>query len=250
MNRKYGWKPDALDARDIPWRGGLRAARLPEAIDLRLLAKWPEAYDQLELGSCTANAIAAALAWESLKVGKSAPMFSRLFIYFNERTLEHTVKSDAGAMIRDGVKSVSKIGCCLEASWKYIPAKFAQKPPPRAYASATHHKAIGYRRVAVDLTAIRSALAARYPVIVGLSVYDSFESEKVATTGRVPMPNIRTEPLLGGHAVLLVGYDDKAKRFIGRNSWGPGWGKGGYFTIPYAYVGDPKLGDDYWVLQP
>jgi C1A family cysteine protease len=59
----------------------------------------------------------------------------------------------------------------------------------------------------------------------------------------------KTERTLGGHAVLAVGYDDKAKRFTVRNSWGPGWGIKGYFTIPYAYLASRDLADDFWTIR-
>jgi len=69
--------------------------------------------------------------------------------------------------------------------------------------------------------------------VFGITVYESFESAAVSKTGKMPMPK-PSEKVLGGHAVLAVGYDDAAQRFIVRNSWGKGWGVQGYFTMPYA----------------
>ena len=57
------------------------------------------------------------------------------------------------------------------------------------------------------------------------------------------------EQVLGGHAVMAVGYDDNSQRFMVRNSWGPGWGLGGYFTLPYAYLTDANLVDDFWTVR-
>jgi C1A family cysteine protease len=58
-----------------------------------------------------------------------------------------------------------------------------------------------------------------------------------------------TEQTLGGHAVLAVGYDDTTTRFIVRNSWGQDWGMRGYFTMPYPYVLDSNLCDDFWTIK-
>jgi len=62
----------------------------------------------------------------------------------------------------------------------------------------------------------------------------------------MPQPS---EQMLGGHCVTAVGYNDARQRFIVRNSWGSGWGKGGYRTMPYAYLGDPRLASDFWTIR-
>jgi C1A family cysteine protease len=56
------------------------------------------------------------------------------------------------------------------------------------------------------------------------------------------------EKVLGGHAVLAVGYDDAEQRLLVRNSWGDGWGQGGYFTLPYAYLTERSLSSDFWTV--
>ncbi len=91
-------------------------------------------------------------------------------------------------------------------------------------------------------------IAAGFPVVFGFTAYESFDSDEVAKTGVVNMP-LSGEPLLGGHAVLAVGYDDVAKRIIARNSWSPAWGMKGYFTMPYAYLTNRNLSDDFWVVR-
>jgi C1A family cysteine protease len=95
---------------------------------------------------------------------------------------------------------------------------------------------------------MRNCLAQGYPFVFGFSVYESFESEEVATTGVVNIPK-PGEQLLGGHAVMAVGYNDKAQRFIVRNSWGTDWGKAGYFSIPFAYLASRDLSDDFWTIR-
>ena len=95
---------------------------------------------------------------------------------------------------------------------------------------------------------MKGCLASGYPFVFGFTVYESFESDQVAQTGHVPMPQAG-EQVVGGHAVLAVGYDDSNQWFIVRNSWGPNWGMQGYFTMPYLYLLDPNLSGDFWMGQ-
>ena len=242
----YGWTPDVPDHRDLVFAAA-RVVALPPSVDLR--PGCPPVYDQGQLGSCTANAIAAAMQFEQIRQ-KTHTSFapSRLFIYYNERVMEHTVRQDAGAQIRDGIKSVNHVGACPESDWPYVIANFAKKPPLRAYKDAPLGKAVTYQRVVQSLDQMRACLAGGFPIVLGISVYESFESPQVAKSGVVPMPST-SEKLLGGHAILAVGYHDTEQRFIMRNSWGTSWGMHGYFTIPYAYLTDSNLCDDLWTIQ-
>jgi C1A family cysteine protease len=173
--------------------------------------------------------------------------FSRLFIYYNERAIEHTIKSDSGAMIRDGIKTLNKQGVCSETKWPYLVSKFQVKPTPVCYKDAGKHKITSYRRT-MTLDEMRACLAEGFPFVFGFTVYESFESQAVAKTGVVTMPK-KGEKSLGGHAVLAVGYNDVKERFIVRNSWGEGWGMKGYFTMPYKYVADRNFSDDFWTIR-
>jgi C1A family cysteine protease len=95
---------------------------------------------------------------------------------------------------------------------------------------------------------MRGCLAAGYPFVFGFTVYSSFEGQEVAKTGVVSMPT-PDEQVVGGHAVLAVGYDDASQAFIVRNSWGAGWGQEGYFTMPYAYLTTRALSSDFWTIR-
>jgi C1A family cysteine protease len=203
--------------------------------------------DQGQLGSCTANALVGML--EYLEIAHKIPFadLSRLFVYYNERVIEHCVNEDSGAMLRDGIKTLVKQGVCLETHWPYKIAKFAMKPPTSCYREALNHQALSYQRI-LTIDEMRACLADGYPFVFGFSVYESFESQEVARTGIVPMPKSE-EMQLGGHAVLAVGYSDAMKRFIVRNSWGMDWGIQGYFMMPYKYLADRNLSDDFWTVK-
>ena len=246
--QRYGWIPDLPDARDRLYSAPMAVmAALPAKVDLR--PQCPPVYDQGQLGSCTANAIGGAIQFDRMKQNLT-PNFvpSRLFIYYNERVIEGTVSTDSGAQIRDGIKSVAKQGACPEPDWPYDIAKFAVRPPTADYREALHDRAVTYSRLTQNTNLLKGCLASGYPFVFGFTVYESFESQAVAQSGVVPMPS-PNEQVLGGHAVLAVGYDDSTQRFIVRNSWGTSWGMAGYFTMPYAYVTDPNLADDIWTIR-
>lgn len=251
MKRKiarYGWIRDLPDKRDNPYTVPPQILlKLPPSADLR--PQCPDVFDQGQLGSCTANAIAAALEFDQIKE-QQAKIFvpSRLFIYYNERDMEGTVNSDSGAQIRDGIKSVVQQGDCPEDLWPYDITKFAVKPPQQCYQQALKFTAVQYQRLSQISDHLKGCLASGYPFVFGFSVYESFESPQVAQTGHASIPP-PTEASLGGHAVMAVGYDDSQSWFIVRNSWGVGWGMKGYFTLPYAYVLDQNLASDFWTIR-
>lgn len=249
LKRKYLLKKDKIDPNNPLHKlhvFDLSKAILPPLVDLR--SKCPAVYDQENLGSCTANAIGGAYQFNEMKQNeKNIFVPSRLFIYYNERKMEGSINEDAGACIADGVLSVHNVGVCDEKEWPYVVSKFAVSPPQSLYQKAQNHKTGQYKRIQQNLSQIKSALAASSPVIFGMMVYKSFESPSVLKTGIVPMPT-QFDECLGGHAVLIVGYRDSDKRFIVRNSWGPGWGDKGYFYLPYQYVTDQNKCSDFWTI--
>jgi C1A family cysteine protease len=236
--KKYTWKPDLPDHRDHIFMH--TGSPIPDVVDLR--DKCPTIVDQGQLGSCTGNALAGAMGF----IHSVSVAFSRLFIYFNERSIEGTIKQDAGAMIRDGIKSIANLGVCTELTWPYNIAKFKSKPSAKSYKEAAKTTISSYQRL-TTLDDMLQCLAAGFPFVFGFTVYEGFESADVAKTGIVNMPTAK-EKALGGHAVMAVGYDKINRRILVRNSWGDQWGQKGYFTLPFDYL-TRKLSDDFWTIR-
>lgn len=250
---KMGWIPDIPDARDFIYAAPLKVMiSLPAKTDLRKIC--PPVYDQKNLGSCTANALAAAFEYGKKKQKKKTFRPSRLFLYYNERVMMNTVNSDSGAYLRDGIKCLNKQGISPETLWTYddnssIGAKFTQKPPPLAYKEALKNQVLSYWRIPVNLISIKGCLAEGYPFAFGFTVYESFFSAQVSKKGIMPMSDISKENVMGGHAVLAVGYDDKKQMVLVRNSWNKTWGLAGYFWMPYAYISNPAYCQDFWTVR-
>lgn len=243
----YGWRPDTPDFRDHTYAAHPEhLAALPSSVDLR--AQCPPIEDQGQLGSCTSFAVGAAIRFARKKQKLPDFVTSHLFLYYNSRAMEGTVNSDAGAQIRDVVKSANKQGDCPETEWPYDVSKFMIKPPAKCYQDALKDRALSYQRVAQSLSQMKACLASGWPIVIGISVYESFESDEVAKTGMVPMPQ-PGEQLLGGHAVLVCGFDDAQQRFLMRNSWSEQWGMQGYFTLPYSYLLNAGLASDFWTIK-
>jgi C1A family cysteine protease len=242
---RFGWKRDLPDHRDVQFKI-TAPITLPKLVDLRLSC--PPIYDQGDLGSCTANALAGAFEFEQMKQKEKYFIPSRLFIYYNERSIEGTINSDSGAAIRDGIKTLVKDGVCPESLWKYKINKFRKKPCRSCYRKALKNQVLEYLSITHSITDIKQCLALGYPVVFGFTVYELFMSEEVAKTGIAPIPQ-PNESAEGGHAIMCVGYDDTKNALIIRNSWGTGWGLNGYFYMPYEYITRPNLAADFWTIR-
>ncbi|MEI6188374.1 MAG: C1 family peptidase, partial [Alphaproteobacteria bacterium] len=234
---------------------------LPLKIDLRELLKakqWP-VYQQGNLGSCVANAAAAAIWFDECREGIDANCInrdegpSRLMIYFEARALFGDTDEDTGTSNTAAIQALTKFGVCKEKIWTYDTSQFRSKPPKECYDDTViaiddypnDDVLHSHMRVDHNIAAIKGVLSQGYPVLFGIKVYSSFD----CNDGIIPMPRMRSDYLRGGHAVLLVGYVEEKEAFIFRNSWGKRWGNNGYCQIPYQYVGDAYLAHDFWVIK-
>lgn len=239
----YGCRPDLRDARDYLWLPSPDDI-LPDRVNLSQYM--PGVLDQGQSGSCTAHGVTEALRFIIKKSGNPDRSLARLQLYYDSRALEGVADVDAGAEIRDVIKCARTIGVAHEAFWPFVLDKLTTKPPANVYEDALTFEAITYQRVTVDPNHVKAAIATGYPVVIGLTLYDSFEGDDVAKTGVVPMPNLQTESPAGGHCMLAYGYGDHPGYFTVRNSWGPQWGDKGDCYIPESLIGTSLYGADYW----
>jgi C1A family cysteine protease len=239
---KFGWKPSYPDPRNVP--ADVRGITVASEVDPRDNMQDP--YDQGNLGSCTANAIAGAIEYHDILNGNSFGTPSRLFIYYGERVREGTVGSDSGAIGHDGFKVARKTGVPPETDWPYNINRFREKPPQQAYDDASQHRITDYRHPLQTQAAIKAVLSNQQTVAFGFTVFESFESNAVAKTGVVPVPDPYWENDIGGHEVLIVGYLKSEPNYaLVRNSWGTHWGLRGYCLFPWSYILDSQLATDF-----
>jgi C1A family cysteine protease len=243
---KYAIKKDKIDLRDKMYRAStiIHPDHLPESVDLR--PQMSPIVDQGALGSCTANAVVSGLReYLLLQAGEPLTRLSRLYLYWHERELEGTINEDSGAYIRDGMKVLANLGVPAEIDFPYDIRYFTDRPTELAEVDAAKYKITEYRRI-TNALGLKTALAEGNPVVIGMELYDSFESDLVRSTGMVPVPE-KWEQSLGGHAVCAVGYKkiNRKDHIIIRNSWGDGWGDNGYCYVPMSFI-SRKIIMDMW----
>lgn len=242
--RKYGWKRDQLDPRDKKLKfSGAAVKDLPLVVDHR--PHMPPVWDQGDIGRCT-GAATGSQCWFADKTNPFEP--SMQFIYYTTRMLEGTVNYDSGASIRNSIKSVVRYGFPPETEWpRDMP--FRKKPPQKVFNIARKELVTSYAKLQLKEDQLRAALAQGFTVNLGIMVYASFESPETAATGVVVTPNPAKERQLGGHAILICGFDHEQRKYIARNSWSAAWGDKGYFYIDYDYIHNTDLTADPWVIK-
>lgn len=224
-------------------------SNLPKKVDLRPFMT--EVENQEETNSCAANAVAGAYEYLVKRhLGEESYDVSRLFIYYNGRAVDGIEHEDEGSVIGSLIESLKQHGACSEETWPFDASIVNEQPSEEAYQEAAHFVVEDNAIVPTTLDAWKAALAEGYPIIFGISLFESFDRHR--KPGLVPMPSPResSRESHGGHAMLAVGYSDKDRVFIVRNSWGNEWGDDGYCYIPYDYLLNAKFNNgDSWIIR-
>lgn len=247
MPNVYGRLPHTQDPRDYR----VRVPRRYTSAYVDLSLAFTSVRDQLNLGACVSFGTLAAAEFAMLKAGADAPNLSELFLYYAARQRAgYPVTEDTGLEIRDGFASLRNDGAPAEQEWPYDTGRFAQRPPDAAYTDAQLHEALIYGAVAHD--GVDDVIASGYPVVFGFEVFESFESQQVADTGVVPMPESGESPV-AGHCMVFVSTPQDGRLIRGgipgtlyrkaRNSWSTQWGVGGYCWYPVQAM---RYASDFW----
>jgi len=251
-DRKFGWKKEKHDSRDKKYAAirHLEVGRiLPKSVTLE---EWcGPVLDQGSSSSCVGNSTSTAITFLRLKEADLPDwVASRMYIWYMTRKQEGTADEDEGCCIRNAIKITGKLGVPPEDLWPFNLTKYAEEPSDEVKAEALQHKTFNYYRVDwTDLNEVKGCLAAGYPIVFGMMVPPGLQSEEVAKTGVLEMITDPHTEFSGGHAVLAIGYDDNRNAVLVRNSWGKDWGINGCFWLPYDYVTDPHLSDDFWTIR-
>lgn len=256
MIGRYGCIPDLVGAdrgvklaRTTPT---MTASELPEESNDLSLA-FPPRMSQYSEGSCVWHSVTTAMRYNWINNGQPDIPLSRNQGYYDTRKREGTTASDAGCQIHNAINVAIEVGVCREELWPYDLTRWMEAPPDSVYADAIKHQGLEKMSVDVDPLAIRTALYIGKPVIIGISVFPSFESDHTATTGLVQMPG-SAERVLSAHSMII--FKRSAAGFHARNWWEEydqdgsvvvPWGMGGDCIIPEAYF-TPEYAADLWVL--
>ena len=252
---------DVRDRRDEKYAFALtaehHARKLPAVVNL--LANCPAVLDQGASGTCTAHAVASAFAYlhRIHKARRIKP--SARFVFYNERAMTRQLGVHCVVHLRDALKAASVKGVCPESFWPYRDDErlLRKRPPEQAFQAAHKKRLATYHRILIEshprhvfLLHLKHCLADGYPFVFGFQTYESFRKRHGKwKDGVMPIPNRRTEAKTEGHAVMAIGYDDRRKAFLIRNSWSAAWGRNGDFYMPYGLITDPKITFDFWTLR-
>ena len=247
IKHKYGWRR-GLPSRRFPQLSLTSYPTLSPKKNLVDTGFDPPIWDQGDTNGCTGHGVTRGVAFARAKQGLPYVDLSRIFSYWNARVAEGNT-SDNGAVIGDVVAASQQYGDCPYPDLPTDTGLVTKAPPPKAFMDAVQHKTLSATRVLGSTT---TSLEYHFkhcidvlglPVVLGIVIYESFESDEVAQTGIVPMP-ATNEVQLGGHCVTALAYDDATQLITCDNSWNTDWGQAGRFQIPYAYIFNPGLADD------
>jgi C1A family cysteine protease len=259
-----GWLRDLPDPRDFSAEHECvkalrsvgtrsRSSRSPRPASVNLEEYFPPVEGAPALAGCTAQSCAALVEYFERRAHGRAFVGSALFLYTLTCRLLHGT-GGVGTPLRATLKALKRFGLPPGAYWPSTPEYFGTDPGAFLFAYAREYHDLIYLRLDSPrvegrqvLTAVKSFIAAGFPVAFGLSVFDSLSLDP-----RVPFPTCFDAPRVG-QSVVAAGYDDDMRVLSERgalrvrSSWGSAWGEAGYGWLPYRFVTD-YLAADFWTL--
>ena len=251
--RYYGWRP-GLPNKRFPQLTLASYPPLAAAASVITTGFLPPIWDQGQTGSCTGHGSTRAIAFARAKQSLPFVDLSRLFAYWNARVAEGTQWSDSGASVSDVIAAAQQFGAPPYTDLPTDPSLVTVQPSAQTFADALANKAILATRV---LGANPASFQYHFkhcigvlglPVVFGFTVYESFESDAVASSGIMPVPG-PSEQIVGGHCVVATAYDDAAKMVTCDNSWSDTWGQAGRFQMPYECIFDIDMASDFHAIE-
>ena len=239
--RAYHYRPPAAN-HPLLLRAPLSAkaadpAALPAAVDLRNMCL--PVRDQGQEGACSGFATAAFRELShAAAAGAVLPgWLSPAYLYAKSRMNNGSFPADSGASVADEFDVLQNLGVSPEAFMPF------SGDPSEGPSAAADMAAVPFRITqplsdANDRAALKTALAKKQAIAIGIYLYESFEHPDAE--GVLAIPNPETEAMISGHCLLVCGYDDARSWWVIRNQYGPGWGAGGYCFMPYGY-------ESFWV---
>ena len=250
-NFKSGCVKQKADPRDHPFRVKLTHWTRLNDIDLR--PGCMKSRKQGNISSCTGFAATALFDFVRRKQDATKWLPSPLFTYYVSRAITNSEQEDAGATVKDALKSTAQYGVCTERAWPYKEKNYNMRPPEEAFVSAEKHQSLEYMKIDdFDKNVWLNCLNDGFPFVFGLNLYTSFLDPVVQMMGGfMPEPDRDNEKMIGGHCMLAVGWirnHNNKEYLIAQNSWGVEWGDKGYCYIPLSYIMSNDS-FDFWTIR-
>ena len=241
MNYKLKYNFNKPDPRDYVFKPTINVKTPPNT----LLVPVCGVLNQGNLGSCVSNATCLAI-----NIATNGNLInSRLFLYYCCRDADGSdMESDTGSSIRSICKAIKNFGLTAETNWPYDISKFSKLPSLNSFRNQYKINSFLYNFIQNGpnlINDIKNSLISKNVVLFGMKIYSSFMTPYVQNTGIVPIPNTKTEVLMGGHCMAIIGYDETKKYIICQNSWGISWGDKGKCYLPYALIQNNNLCMDF-----
>lgn len=215
------------------------AAPLLQAVDLR--SNIDSVYSQSSANACTAHAVVNALDCMYDNAGQSK-RFSRAWVWWWSRVNSGRAGLNVGASFSNLKAALEQDGIATESAYPWT-TDFSKAPP----AELVGQTGVEFTVMRADINGIRRKLCLGIPVVFGMTVYQDMYSLYGKTNWREHKFKVGANDTYTDHAVCIVGYDDSVNRLLVENSWGPGFGDGGFFGIPYEDFG--QLQRECWTVD-